>query len=167
MELPGLWNPGCLEVLGGSKAPSLGLTLWLDVVALAPMNTKLVVGLLGVLILVAGCVKTVSDRHTAGVPWVKDTVTGHYERPLDQVYDAAKEVVKTNGRLLNESVIHAETNVVKTVQGKVNDRTVWVRVEQADPNVTAVAVQTRTPGGASDINLAHELEKQIALKLVH
>jgi hypothetical protein len=29
-----------------------------------------------------------------------------------------------------------------------------------------VTVQTRTPGGGSDIDLAHELEKQIALKLV-
>jgi hypothetical protein len=29
-----------------------------------------------------------------------------------------------------------------------------------------VTVQTRTPGGGSDIDLAHEIEKQIALKLV-
>jgi hypothetical protein len=130
------------------------------------MNTKLLVGFLGALLLVVGCVKTVNERHTAGVPWVKDTVTGHYERPLDQVFDAAKEVIGSNGKLLNESVIHAgETNVVKTAQGKVNDRTVWVRVENADPNVTGVSVQTRTPGGGSDINLAHEIEKQIALKL--
>ena len=132
------------------------------------MKTKLYMAVLGGLILAVGCVKTVNNRTTAGVPWVKDTVTGHYERPLDQVFDAAKEVVTANGKLLNESVIHgAETNLVKTAQGKVNDRTVWVRVESADPNVTAVSVQTRTPGGGSDINLAHEIEKQIALKLAH
>jgi hypothetical protein len=131
------------------------------------MKTKFCAAVVGALILVIGCVKTVNERHTAGVPWVKDTVTGHYERSLDQVFDAAKEVVKANGRLLNESVIHAETNVVKTAEGKINDRTVWVRVEAAEPNVTGVSVQTRTPGGGSDINLAHEVEKQIALRLAN
>jgi hypothetical protein len=54
---------------------------------------------------------------------------------------------------------------VKTVEGKVNQRTVWVRVEAVDPKVTEVTVQTRTPGGLSDIDLAHQLEKEIALKL--
>jgi hypothetical protein len=32
--------------------------------------------------------------------------------------------------------------------------------------VTAVIVQVRTKGGGRDLDLAHELEKQIALKLV-
>ena len=59
-----------------------------------------------------------------------------------------------------------ETNTVKTVEGKINQRTVWVRVEAVDPKVTAVTVQTRTSGGVSDLDLAHEVEKQIALKLV-
>jgi hypothetical protein len=131
------------------------------------MKIKLFVGLLGAVILVAGCVKTVNDRRTAGVPWVKDKVTGHYERPLDQVYDAAKDVVKANGTILNETILHSDTNEVKTIEGKVNQRNVWVRVEPVDPKVTGVAVQTRTSGGVSDIELAHEIEKQIALKLAH
>ena len=129
------------------------------------MKTKLSVGLLGVLVLVAGCVGTVSGRRTAGVPWVKDRVTGHYERTVDQVYGAAKEVVKANGTLVNETILHSETNDVKTIEAKVNQRTVWVRVEPVDATLTAVAVQTRTPGGVSDLELAHELEKEIALKL--
>ena len=134
---------------------------------IGPMKKKIFLALFGAGLLSAGCVSTVNDRHTAGVPFVKDSVQGRYERPLDQVFDAAKEVVKANGRLLNESVIHGETNVVKTAEGKINDRTVWVRVEAAEPNVTGVSVQTRTPGGGSDINLAHEVEKQIALRLAH
>ena len=109
---------------------------------------------------------TVTGRNTGGVPFIKDSVAGHYERPLDQVYEAAKDVVKFNGALVNESILHTETNVVKTVEGKVNQRTVWVRVEAADPKVTGVLVQTRTSGGLSDLDLAHEIEKQIALKLV-
>ena len=32
--------------------------------------------------------------------------------------------------------------------------------------VTRVVVQTRTRSGASDIDLAHDIEKQIALQLV-
>lgn len=132
----------------------------------AGMRIKLFIVLLGGLVLATGCVDTVSGRKTAGVPFIKDSVEGHYERPLNQVYEAAKDVVKFNGTLINESILHTETNEVKTVEGKVNQRTVWVRVEATDPKVTSVAVQTRTKGGGPDIDLAHELEKQIALKLV-
>jgi hypothetical protein len=39
-------------------------------------------------------------------------------------------------------------------------------VERVDPIVTQVTVQTRTQSGVSDIELAHEIEKQIALRLV-
>ncbi len=113
-----------------------------------------------------GCVETVSDRKTVGMPYVKDTIEGRYERPLDQVHQAALDVIKFNGTLVNESIIHSETNTVKTVEGRINQRNVWVRVEQVDPKVTSVKVQTRTPGGAPDIDLAHQVEKEIALKLV-
>ncbi|HWI55765.1 MAG TPA: DUF3568 family protein [Bacillota bacterium] len=131
------------------------------------MKIKLFVSLLGALVLVtSGCVKTVTERSTAGVPFIKDTITGNYERPLDQVYNAAKAVVSFNGTLINESIMHTETNVVKTVEGKINQRRVWVRVESQAPKITTVAVQTRTPGGRPDLDLAHEVEKQIALKLV-
>jgi len=132
------------------------------------MKTKICAGLIGSLVLVvaAGCVSTVSGDKTAGWPLIRDSVEGRYERPVDQVFEAAKEVVKFQGTLIKESTLHAETNAVKTVEGKVNQRTVWVRVEALDPKVTGVTVQTRTPGGGSDIDLAHEIEKQIALKLV-
>jgi uncharacterized protein DUF3568 len=122
--------------------------------------------LIAVSLVGAGCVPTVTGRATGGVPFIKDTVEGHYERPLDQVFEAAKDVVKFNGTLVNESILHSETNTVKTVEGKVNQRTVFVRVEAMDPKVTGVVVQTRTKGGGTDLDLAHEIEKQIALKLV-
>ena len=129
-------------------------------------NKTLLLGLLGALIVAVGCVDTVSGRKTGGWPLVKDKVEGRYERPLDDVFKAAKDVIIANGILSNESILHNETNTVKTAEGKVNQRTVWVRVEGVDPKVTAVQVQTRTQGGAADIDLAHEIEKQIALKLV-
>jgi hypothetical protein len=131
------------------------------------MNKKLFIGLIGALLLGAGCVKTLTDRTTGGVPFVKDTVTGHYERPVEQVFEASKNVIDHMGTLINESVLHSTTNMVRTVEGRVNQRKVYVRVEALDPKVTAVAVQARTMGGSADLDLAHEVEKEIALKLVH
>jgi hypothetical protein len=52
-----------------------------------------------------------------------------------------------------------------TLEGSVNTRTVWVRVEPLDDRVTRVIVQSRTRGGAADLEMAGEIDKQIALKL--
>ena len=132
------------------------------------MKTKISLMALALAMLIGsvGCVDTVSGRKTGGVPWIKDMVEGRYERSVDQVFKASIDVVKFNGTLLNESTLHSETNIVKTVEGKINQRNVWVRVEPVDAKVTSVKVQTRTPGGISDLDLAHEIEKQIALQLV-
>ncbi len=120
----------------------------------------------GALILVAGCVGTVNDRSTPGVPFVKDRVEGQYERTVEQVFLASRDVVSNLGTLSNESTLYSQTNTVKTVQGKVNQRTVWIRVEGVDPKpITRVTVQARTSGGGVDVDLAHEIEKQIAIKL--
>ncbi len=113
----------------------------------------------------AGCVSTVNDEHTAAVPFVKDQFEGRYERSPDQVYAAALGVVKFNGTITRESVINPGPNQVKTIEGKVNGRSVWVRVQALDPKVTSVTVQVRTKGGGSDLNLTQELQKQIAVKL--
>ena len=121
---------------------------------------------LGAVLTGAGCVSTVDEHKTAGVQFINDKVGGRYERTVDQVALAAKQVVSANGVLVNESTLYDQTNAVKTVEGRVNQRSVWVRIQYVDPKVTDVTVQTRTPGGGSDIDLAHELEKQIALKLV-
>jgi hypothetical protein len=130
------------------------------------MKTKICMSLLGALALVAGCVSTVTGDKTAAVPFTKDQVEGRYERPLNQVFEAAKDVIKFQGTLLKETTLHSETNAVQTLQGKVNQRTVWIRVEALDPKVTGVTVQARGSGGGADVDLAHELEKQIAIKLV-
>lgn len=131
------------------------------------MNTKVLAGVLALAaVLAVGCVRNVSGGRTAGVPFVKDRIEGRYQRPVDVVFNAAKEVVLENGILNNESILHNETNQVKTLVGKVNQRSVFIRVEPIEPKVTAVVVQTRIPGGGADVDLAHQLEKQIALKLV-
>ena len=113
-----------------------------------------------------GCIGTVSGTRTAAVPFVKDRIEGRYERSVDEVFSAAKAVITDNGVLSTEYIPHDTTNTVRALDGKVKQRTVWIRVESIDPKVTAVTVQARTKGGGSDIDLTHELEKQIALKLV-
>jgi hypothetical protein len=134
------------------------------------MKTTILAVLVGAVLMgVLGCVNTVNDRTTPGVPFVKDKIEGRYERPVDECFNAAKDVVRTLGTLTSEEILHSQTNPVapvKIVTGKVNQRNVWVRIEAVDPTVTSVIVQTRTPGGTSDIDLAHEVDKRIALKLV-
>ena len=131
------------------------------------MKTKFLslLGCVALIALAAGCVRTVAGGHRAAVPFVKDKIEGRYERPVDEVFNAAKDVIRANGTLTKESILSSETNMVKAIEGKVNQRSVWVRVEQVDPKVSSVQVQARTKLGGTDIDLTHQLEKEIALKL--
>lgn len=131
------------------------------------MKMKIFAGLIATLIIATGCVSTVSGRKTAAVPFLKDRVEGRYERPVSQVYDAAKQVVIFNGQLVNEITQHDATNaLVLALEGRVQERKVFIAVSEVDPKVSQVTVQVRTSAGGRDLDLAHELEKQIALKLV-
>lgn len=134
---------------------------------MATMKLKIFLGLLGALLVAAGCVNTVSGRKTGGVPFVKDTMAGRYPRPQEEVFNSAKSVVSRLGIVTSESTLYEQSNAVKIVEGKVNQRNVWIRIEAVEPKVTEVTVQTRTKGGATDIDLAHQIEKEIALGLVH
>jgi hypothetical protein len=130
------------------------------------MKTKVFATFIGIGLIATGCIRTVSGTKTAAWPLVKDRMEGRYERPVNEVYEAAKKVINDNGVLSNEYIPHDTTNTVRALDGKVKQRTVWIRVESVDPSITAVTVQARTKGGGRDIELVHELEKQIALKLV-
>jgi hypothetical protein len=133
---------------------------------IAQMKKNIVLILIGVLLTGSGCVDTVSGRKTAAVPFVKDTAEAKYPRPMNEVFEAAKDVVAHLGVLDNESTLYNQSNQVKTVEGRINQRNVWVRIEALEPNITALSVQARTKGGGSDLELAHQLDKEIALKLV-
>lgn len=141
------------------------LTIAGDVIALPHMKTNFLAVLALVAVVAVGCVDTAGGRKTTAVPWVKDRFESRYERPFGQVFQAAKEVVALNGTLLNESTIHG-TNTMYALEGRVNQRNVWISTEQVDPKVTVVVVQARTKGGGTDLDLCRELDKQIALKLV-
>lgn len=122
-------------------------------------------------VLVTGCVNTVTGGKTAGVPFIKDTIEARYEKPAEPVFQAARAVIAENGMLINEGTLYGQTNalgnMVRTLKGKVNERMVYVRVEALDPKITGTAVQTRTSAGVSDIDLAAQIDKQIAIKLAH
>jgi len=115
--------------------------------------------------LAAGCVSTVSEQKTGAVPFVKDKVEARYERPVAQVHEAAKQVIQFNGTLLRDTALLGNTNTTFALEGKVNQRTVWVRVEALESRLTLVQVQARGKAGGTDLDLVHEIDKQIALRL--
>jgi hypothetical protein len=132
------------------------------------MKTKIFLAVLGVAIIATvatGCIKTVGGTNVAAVPFQKDRVEGRYQRSVDQVYQAAVQVVQSDGVMVTEFIPHDTTNTVRALQGKVNQRNVWIRVAAESPQITAVTVQARTKWGNRDVDLAHQLEKEIALQL--
>jgi hypothetical protein len=129
------------------------------------MKKEFLAVIAGIAIVAAGCVDTASGRKAAAVPLLKDRFESRYERPVGHVIQAAKDVLLFNGTLLNETTIHG-TNTVLALEGRVNQRRVWISADQEDSKVTHVVVQARTQGGGTDLDLCRELDKQIALKLV-
>jgi len=128
------------------------------------MKTKIFLAFLGVALITAGCVSTVSDTKTGTLLYNRDKVEGRYQRTVDQVYQAAVQVIQNDGVVVTEYIPHDTTNTVRSLQGKVNQNNVWIRVAAESPQITQVTVQARTKT-AGDVDLAHELEKEIALKL--
>jgi hypothetical protein len=125
------------------------------------MNTKWLFGaiVLAACVWTSGCVTSVDGRRHVGMPLVKDRVEGQYERTQLEAWTAAKDVLAYNGQLYGEDVLKS------TLEASVNDRTVWVRIEPLDEKITRVVVQTRTKTGTPDLELAGEIDKQIAIRL--
>lgn len=110
--------------------------------------------------LLVGCVSTVDGRSRPGMPMAMDIKESSYERPVDQIFTAAKEVLKYNGTLVSENRVN------NSLEAKIDTRTVWVAVEEIEPKVSRVRVQARTKGGRGDMDLAAEIDKQIYGKLI-
>lgn len=125
------------------------------------MKNLAVAGALLALVLVAtpGCYTTMDNRSKMGVPFKKDKIAGQYERTIDQVQAAARKVLQYNGTLISDDIVS------RVLTGKIDTRTVWVRLLELEPTLTSVTVQARTKSGGTDIDLAAEIEKQIALNL--
>ena len=125
---------------------------------------KLLFGLFAVLALVGtGCITTVDGHKSAGVPFRKDKIVSRYQLPLDQIFNAAKEVLA--GEKGGLGVLQAENRVNNSLVAKVNTRMVYVKVSEVEPNINEIVVQVRTDAGWSDVDWAAEIDKQIALRL--
>ena len=109
--------------------------------------------------MISGCVNTIDGRHEVGIPLIKDTVSARYPRSPLEVWAAAKEVLKRDGTLFSEDTLRS------TLEASVDNKTVWVKVEAVDQSTTRVTVQVRTKGGSTDLGLAGEIDKEIALRL--
>ena len=110
--------------------------------------------------LLSGCVGTIDGRKAAGVPFTKDKLERRYERTTHEIWDAAKDVLKYNGRLYSEDMVQS------TLEATVDQRTVWVRIEEVDPKVSKVTVQARTKAGLGDVETASWIIEQIGVRLV-
>ena len=125
------------------------------------MKMKLLMGLavLSFSVFLTGCVSTVDGHSKMGVPLMKDSVDSRYERPLTTMIAATKAVLGNIGTVVSHDVI---SNVVSA---KVGTSTVWVKVMEVEPRLSAITVQARAKGGGADVDLASEVDKQIALHL--
>jgi len=110
-------------------------------------------------VLMCGCVGTVDGRHEFGMPLVKDKMEARYPRSPHQVWTAAKDVLRYNGTLYSEDALQ------NVLEASVDTRTVWVKVEPVDREITRVLVQVRTKAGGTDQDLAAEIKTQIAVRL--
>jgi len=106
-----------------------------------------------------GCYSAVDGRHGMGMPFVKDTIEARYERPPAEIWNTAQDIIKYNGQLTSVDTLK------NTLEGNINQRRVWVRVEPLDDRITRVLVQARSKSGGADLEMAGELDKQIALRL--
>ncbi|HTI71876.1 MAG TPA: hypothetical protein VMF06_18005 [Candidatus Limnocylindria bacterium] len=106
-----------------------------------------------------GCYKTQVGNYNMGVPFSSDTIESRYERPLTEVIAAAKATLIYNGTLTSEDSIN------HLLSAKIDNRTVWIRADPVEANISRIYVQVRKSSGSGDIHLASELDKQIALRL--
>ncbi len=128
---------------------------------IAPMKFRIIASLALCVfgLVLSGCYTTVDGGKKAGMPWMKDTIEGRYERSVDQLYEASLEVLSFNGTLVSENRINS------SIVAKVDTTTVYVQIEAVGPTISRVLVQSRTRFGRPDVDLSSEIEKQIALQL--
>ncbi len=106
-----------------------------------------------------GCVETIDGRHRAGNPLGRDRVEGRYDRSPAELWAATKDVLKHQGTLVGEDTLK------NVIEANVDQRLVWVKVEEFDTKTTRILVQARRKGGAADMEMAAFIDKQIAVRL--
>jgi hypothetical protein len=129
------------------------------------MKTGKLAILAAVALAAAGCVSTVTDEQPGSMPAYRDRIDAHYDQPLNKVYAAAKRALNSYGNITREGSLLVSGNEVLTLEGLLNQKRVWMRAEATKPGATKVTIQIRAPMGGTDLEMARELEKQIAFEL--
>jgi len=108
----------------------------------------------------SGCVETLDNRHRATWnPVAKDKVEGRYDRSPAEIWAAAKDVLKHQGTMVSEDALK------NVLEASVDERRVWVKVEEFDTKTSRVIVQARGRAGGADMEMAAFIDKQIAVRL--
>lgn len=114
---------------------------------------------------VVGCVNTVTRNDRGLMPSYQDWVEGRYEQSVDPVFEATKRAINSFGNTTREGMDVAGGNPVRLVEGWINERGIYVRLEQVAPQQTVARVQVRTRWGGTDLATAKEVVDRIAVEL--
>ena len=90
---------------------------------------------------------------------MRDQVDGRYDRTPAELWAAAKDVLKHQGTLLSEDTLK------NVLEASVDERRVWVKVEEFDTKTSRIIVQARGKAGGADMEMAAFIDKQIAVRL--
>lgn len=112
-----------------------------------------------------GCVNTVTQNQPGALPVYRDRIEGRYQQPVESVFEASKRAVNSFGNITSEGKVLDRTNDVRVLEGNINGRNVYVRVEALEPQLTSVIVQVRTRMGGTDLNVARDVIRRLAVEL--
>ena len=121
-------------------------------------------GLVAVFLL-TGCVNTVTQNQPGKLPAYRDRIETRQQKPLEPVFEASKRALNSFGNITAEGKVFVGTNQVRIIEGSINGRAVYMRVEEIDPQLTSVLVQVRTKMGGTDLRVAKDVVRQIAKEL--
>jgi len=123
-------------------------------------HLSLIVAACVALLFGAGCYSTEEGNLKFGSPIGRDTIVSRYERPFDQVRNAAIAVLKRNGTLTGDD------RVKNVLTARIDRHTVWVQLDGSEPKIVKVSTQARGSAGGPDVDLASEIDKQIYGELI-
>jgi hypothetical protein len=112
-----------------------------------------------------GCVGKVTETTPGAKPAYRDRVTNQYQKSVDQVFEATKQAVTSLGNVTRADTVLAATNQVRTVEGMINGRSIYIRLEEVKPKSTTAVVQVRTRVGGTDLRVAADVVRQIGVFL--
>lgn len=121
-------------------------------------------GLVAALFL-TGCVNTVTQNQPGTLPTYRDRIETRKQKPLEPVFEASKRALNSFGNITAEGKVFVGTNQVRIIEGSINGRAVYMRVEELDPQLTSVVVQVRTKMGGTDLRIAKDVVQRIGVEL--